>query len=121
STVACASRGYHPSGAAIVRPSANSTDSVSSLTSTPTARLAWVSTAEELMPPLQQLCLVLLDQHPYEVNLLAAESVAALQAHRIELELGFAVIPFDVDVRWFAAIACVKEKPVRPTAENRRH
>ena len=54
--VPCSSRGYQASGAAIVRPSDNSTDSVSSLTSTSTASASRVSTVEELIPILSSNC-----------------------------------------------------------------
>src|SRR5205085_12385526 len=87
SALACARRGYHNTGTAMVRPSASSTVKVSSLTSTPVARAIRLLTAEELMPALQQVLLVLLDQFPDAVNLLAAEAVVALQADGVEPEL----------------------------------
>src|SRR6476646_9075853 len=95
----CASRGYQPNGAAMVRPSASSTDRVSSLTSTWVARASRVSTAEELMPALQQLLAMLLDQLADAVDLFPAEAVAALQPDGVEPELRFGVVPLDVDVR----------------------
>src|SRR5262249_37802265 len=79
------------------------------------------SIAEDLMPALQQRRLVLLDQLPDAVNFLAAETVAALQPHRIEPELGLAVVALDVDVRRPAAVAGIEEEPERPAAEHRRH
>src|SRR5260370_31528482 len=79
SAVACARRGYQASGAAIVRPSASSTDTVSSPTSTRVARASRASTAEELIPTLQQLFSVLLDQVANPVDFFPAEAVAALQ------------------------------------------
>src|SRR5437588_9516931 len=62
SAEACASRGYQASGAEMVRPSASSTDRVSSLTSTWVASASRVSTTKELIPALQQLLPMLLDQ-----------------------------------------------------------
>src|SRR5947199_6955105 len=98
SAEACASRGYQASGAAMVRPSASSTDRVSSLTSTCVARASRVSTAEELIPALQQLLTMLLDQLANPVDLFPAEAVAALQSNGVEPELRFAVVTLDVDV-----------------------
>src|SRR5208282_1553812 len=88
SAVACARRGYQASGAAMVRPSARSTDKVSSLTSTLVARASRGSTAEKLIPTLQQLLSVLLDQPADPVDFLPAETAATLQSHGIEPELG---------------------------------
>src|SRR5437868_1376897 len=82
--VACASRGYQASGAVIVRPSANSADKVSSLTSTWVATASRVSTVEELIPALQQLLPMLLDQIANTVDLFGAEAAAALQSDGFE-------------------------------------
>src|SRR5437763_590673 len=82
SSVACARRGYQASGAAMVRPSASSTDSVSSPTSTRVARAIRPSTAEEFIPALQQLVQVLLDQSADPADHLPAEAVTALQPDR---------------------------------------
>src|SRR5262249_27536868 len=106
--------GYQASGAAIVRPSASSIASVSSLTSTRVARATRGSTVEEPIPTLQQLLLMLLNQAPDPVNLPPAEAVAALQANGIKPEFRLGIVAIDVDVWWFAAIACVEEKTVRP-------
>src|SRR5438105_15920413 len=84
SAEACARRGYQASGAAMVRPSANSTDTVSSLTATRTAKAASVSTAEEFIPTLQQLLLMLFDQLADLVDLLPAESATALQPDGVD-------------------------------------
>src|SRR5205085_2488112 len=88
SAVACARRGYQANGAAMVRPSASSTDKVSSLTATRVARAALRSTAEELMPTLQQPLPVRLDKAPDPVDLLPVEAVAAFEPDRVEPELG---------------------------------
>jgi hypothetical protein len=65
--------------------------------------------------------LVLLDQVPNAVDFLPLETVAPLQANWIEPELRFAVVPLDVDVRRFAAVACVEEDPIRSATEYGRH
>src|SRR5262249_10514695 len=121
SAVACAKRGYQASGAAMVRPSANSTDKVSSLTATPVAKAARLSAAEERMPTLQQLRLMLLDQLPDAIDFLAAEAVAALQPYRVEPELRLAVVALNRDVRRLATVTDVEEEVERPAAERRRH
>jgi hypothetical protein len=64
----------------------------------PVARAARHSTAEELIPALQQRLPVLLDQPPDPVDLLPAEPVAPLQPNGVEPELRFAVVALDVDV-----------------------
>src|SRR6266545_2020870 len=64
SAVPCSRRGYQANGTAMERPSASSTDNVSALTSTPVANASRISTVEELIPALQQLLSMLLDQRP---------------------------------------------------------
>ena len=60
--VPCRSRGYHASGASTVRPSANSTLSVSFVTLTFSAATSRNSFVKVLIPTIQQLLLILLDQ-----------------------------------------------------------
>src|SRR5262249_48845266 len=98
SVVACARRGYQANGTAMVRPSASSTDRVSSLTATRVARASRASTAEEFIPALQQLLTVLLDQPADLVDVFPAEAPAALEPYGIEPKLRLAVVPLDVDV-----------------------
>jgi hypothetical protein len=95
SAVACARRGYQATGAAMVRPSASSTDKASSLTSTPVAMGTRGSTVEELIPTLQQLLSVLLAKPPDPVDFLPAEAAATLQAQGIEPELRLGVVAFE--------------------------
>src|SRR5213080_2132530 len=111
--VACASRGYQANGAAMVRPSASSTDRVSSLTTTRVARASRVSTTEELIPTLQKLLPVLVHQLLDAIDVLAAEATAAFEADGVEPELGLAVVAFDVDVWRLAAVTGVEEEPER--------
>src|SRR5204862_7963571 len=82
--VACTSRGYHANGVAMVRPSTSSTDRVSSLTLTLVARASCISFLKELIPVLQQVLPMFLNQLPDAVNFLAAKAPAALQAHGVE-------------------------------------
>ncbi len=121
SAVAWDSRGYQATGAEIVRPSAISTDNVSLVTFTWVAIEAWCSTAKELIPLLQQLQLVLLNQLGEPVDFLRGEPVTSLKADRIEPELGLTIIAFDVDVRRLAAIASVKEESKRTTSKHGGH
>src|SRR5262249_55601872 len=104
-----------------MRPSARSTDKVSSLTSTWVARASRVSTVEELIPTLQQLFLILLDQLADPIDLFTSETAAALEPDGVEPEFRFAVITFDVDVRRLAPIAGVEEEPKRTHSEYSRH
>jgi hypothetical protein len=85
------------------------------------ANAALLSTVEELMPALQQLRLVLFDQFTDLADLLAAKAVAALQADRVEPELCFAVVVFDVDMRRLTTIASVEKNngPMRSTVGMR--
>src|SRR5262249_37084458 len=121
SPVAWARRGDQASGAAMVRPSASSTDRVSSLTATLVARAALRATAEELMPALQQPLPMRLHQTPDAIDFLPAEAVAAFEPDRVEPELGLTIVALDVHVRRLAAIAGVEEEPERPATEHRRH
>src|SRR5207248_7894712 len=97
------------------------TDRASSLTSTRVARADLPSTSEELMPTLQQLRQVLVDERPDLVNVPTLEAVAALKPHRVEPELCLAVIPLDVHVRRFPAVTRVEEEPIGPDAKDGGH
>ena len=64
---------------------------------------------------------MLLDQSLDSVDLLPAEAVTALQAHRVEPELRLAVVAFDVNVWRLTTVACVEEESKRPAAKDSRH
>ena len=119
--VACIRRGYQASGAAMVRPSASSTDNVSSLILTSVARASRVSIVEELIPTLQQLLPVLLDQRSDPADLASAETAATLEAHGVEPEVGLPVITFNVDVWRLSAITRVEKETERPDPKYSRH
>jgi hypothetical protein len=55
------------------------------------------------------------------VDLLAAEAVASLQPDRIEPEFYLTAAVFYVNVRWFAAVAAVKEETIWPYTKYGRH
>src|SRR5438093_400288 len=103
--VACRSRGYHATGAAMLRPSANCTESVSSLTATCVASGVGLSAVKELIPSLQEMPLVFFDQMTDLVDLLPAEAMAALKFNWVEPELRLAVVALDVDMRRLATVA----------------
>lgn len=105
----------------MVRPSIRSTVSVSSVRATLCALGVSVSTAEVLIPALDQLGFVFVDAPPDPVKLIPAESAAALKPDRIEPELRNAAISFDVNVRRFITIAGIKEEPLRAKTKNGRH
>src|SRR6266851_9014577 len=73
------SRGYHSKGAAMLRPSANCTSSVSSLTSTCVASGVGLSAAKELIPYLQEVPLVFIHKLTQTADFISAKSVASLQ------------------------------------------
>jgi hypothetical protein len=64
---------------------------------------------------------VLFGDLPKLIDFLARESTTPLNAQRIEPELRLALVPFNVDMRWFGAIARIKEEPERSDAQNSRH
>jgi hypothetical protein len=100
----------------MVRPSASSTVNESSVTAKPVAEAASLSTVKEVTPALQQPFLVRLDQVADPVNLVSAKAVASLQAHWLKPGLRFAVVVFDVDLRWHAIVPRVKEESERAAA-----
>jgi hypothetical protein len=53
---------------------------------------------------------MILDDFLDAIEFPARESTAALEAYRVERELGLRVISFDVDVRRFVPVARVEEK-----------
>jgi hypothetical protein len=105
----------------MVRPSASSTHKVSLVTLTLVATTDPVSTAEEVIPSLQQVPLVIFDQVLNSIDVFAAETVTTFQPNRIEPELGFAIVALDVHVRWFVSVARVKEESEWSAPQHRRH
>lgn len=89
----------------MVRPSASSTDSVSSVIATSTAVGLWASTGEELIPAVQEVLVVLFYDPLYAVEFVASESAATFQSNRREPVLGFVVVPLDMHVGWFLAVS----------------
>src|SRR5262249_41118208 len=120
SLVPCAKRGYQASGAAMVRPSDNSTDRVSSFNSMLTANASLASTAEELIPKLHQLFAMNLNQSMHYVNFPPTKAMTPFEPNRFEPKLRFAIVAFDVDVRGLAPITGI-EKSVRSNSHYRRH
>jgi hypothetical protein len=76
---------------------------------------------KELIPGLQELPLVFLDQMKDLGDLLPAEAVAAVEFDRVEPELRLAVVPLNVNVGRLTAIARVEEESERSTTEYRGH
>src|SRR5438874_2225531 len=83
----------------MVRSSAISTDKVSLLTVTFVARAVLRSTAEEFIPTLQLLLLMVLDQPLDSVDLLAPEAVTLRKPDGREPKLHLSIVTFDVDIR----------------------
>jgi hypothetical protein len=97
----------------MVRPSASSTDRVSSLTNTALAKAIRLSTVEELIPTPQQLLAVQFNPFSDSVDFFTAESGAPLQPHWIQPKLCLAGVALDMNVGWLTTISRVKEKPIR--------
>jgi hypothetical protein len=55
------------------------------------------------------------------IEFLAGEPPASIQANRIELELGLAVIMLDMNVRRFVPVARVREEAEWSLAKDGRH
>lgn len=64
---------------------------------------------------------MLFDKLLHAIDILAPESVASFQPNRIESELGFAIVAFDVHVRRLVPVARIKEEPKWPDPQHRRH
>jgi len=101
------------------RPSDRSTVSVSFVTNTCVAAADGVSTDEVLMPAIQQVLLVLLDDLLDLVDLPPGEPSASLQPGGIKPILRFAVVALDVDVRCLIPIAGTEEQPVWSATKDR--
>src|SRR5262245_42226469 len=64
---------------------------------------------------------MLFDQLADSVQLFPAEAAAAFDADGIEPEFRFAIVAFDMDMRWLASIAGIEEKPQRAYSKDSRH
>jgi hypothetical protein len=49
------------------------------------------------------------------------ESSAAFESHRIQPKLGNFIVALNMNMGRLASIACIKEQPIRPKAQNCRH
>jgi hypothetical protein len=105
----------------MIRPSDSSTVSVALVTLTLVAKTDCFSMSEELIPFLQQMIDLLLDYLVNRVDFMTRKSIASFQANRRKPKLGLRIISFDVDMRGFAAIACIKEESIRTRPKHRRH
>src|SRR6186713_2039835 len=119
--LAWSKRGYHAKGTEILRPSVSSTVKVSSVTATAVARGVVVSVTEVVIPGLQQLPPVLIDEAGDVAKLCPPKTAAAGEPYWIEPELGDARIPLDMNVRGLVTVSRIEEKPIRPHSENGRH
>lgn len=64
---------------------------------------------------------MLLNKTIDSIQLVPTKSSAAFQAHGIEPEFGYIVVPFNVNMGRFVAFIGEKEEPVRANAQNSRH
>jgi len=61
------------------------------------------------------------NQRSDSVDLFSLVAETSFEPDWIEPKFRFEIITLDVDVRRFAAVACVEEEPVRPNAKYGRH
>jgi len=115
---ACRSRGYQTSGTVIVRPSARSTLSVSSVNRTSVTRSPALG-AEVLTPCLQEAGCVFRDESLNAREFVRLEPEIVRQTHRLDPELRRRIVPINVDVRWFLGLMAEEVDPVRTVPENR--
>ena len=94
------------------RPSDSSSVSVSSVTDTCVAVADRASTVEVLMPAIQQVLLVLLDDLLDLVNLATGKPLASLLPDRIKPTLCVTVVALDVDVRWLFPVTGIEEDSI---------
>jgi hypothetical protein len=76
---------------------------------------------EGLMPAIQQVLLVLLDDLLELADFPAGKPSASLQPEGIKPILRLAVVALDVKVKWLIPIAGIEEEPVWSAAKDRRH
>jgi hypothetical protein len=76
---------------------------------------------EELIPTLHQLFHVNRNQVLQSADFFSAETMAALQADRIEPKLCLTVVAFDMNGGRLATVARAKKEPVRPGTQYRGH
>src|SRR5260370_30342296 len=112
------SRGYHAKGTVIERPSLRSTIKLSSVT---TSLCALVSATKVLIPTPQQIFSTLLDELLNAIDFAAAKSATSVQSHRIEPELSNIILPLNMHMFRFVAIASVKVEPIRSNSQYGGH
>jgi hypothetical protein len=64
---------------------------------------------------------MLFDKSLNPLDLGTLESTAALQADRIEPELGEVVVALHVDMRWLIPITSIEEEAIRAKSQHRGH
>ena len=119
--VECASLGYHSSGAVIVRPSVNVTNSVPSFTSTAAALALSIAFVKVSMPPRYEELPVFGYKalNPSEFRTL--EPAVMREPDGIKPELCCHIVAFNVYMHRFYPIIRIDEEPVRSDFQNFRH
>lgn len=64
---------------------------------------------------------MLADDLQYAVDFSSLKPTTMLQPYRVKPELGDLVYTLAMDMLWFVPIAGVKEEPLRPDSQHRRH
>ncbi len=117
----CQRRGNQSRGTIIVLPSTKSTARASLLTLTAWARASRVSTAKELIPPLEYSLAMLINELCNCIQFAAAETSGPLKSNRLQPELRDHILAPDVNVRRLASVQGHEEKTVATYSENGRH
>ena len=64
---------------------------------------------------------MLLDYPLYLTDFCLSKSATSLQSHRIQPELGYPIVPYNVYMLGSSAVACTEEKPVWAILKYCRH
>ena len=76
---------------------------------------------EELIPTLQQLFAMFLNQLAGPGDFVSTKAVAAFQPNRFEPELRLAVVAFEMRVRGLVSVTSEEEKPEWPNSQYSWH
>src|SRR5688500_5990520 len=120
--VPCRSRGYQSMGTESSRPSVSSTRTRSSVTRTWRANAVGpASVREVLMPPLEQLVPMLLNESRDLQHLVRSEAAVPRYLHERQPDLRPLSAAPHVYVRRLPAVGGVEEQPIRAEAKDGRH
>lgn len=114
-------RGYHSSGVAILRPSAKVTTRSLAVNATETGRRSARSISKVLMPFDHEDIPLRSQVADNSADFMGGKSGIGGNGQVMKPELGFAIAGPDMNMRRFATFVRVEERPVRSSAQDRRH